>query len=228
MVRCGTKRGSLLRLTRAVWALTSATISMLGVGIAGCGNNSGDTAAGGSGSDTTGAPPSAAAPQTTADTASSPAAGPSSGTDFGPSAPAAPPSTAGGGAAVTSVPDKTTIDGKAVTLKKTASGLRYYDSVVGTGPEVKAGQTASVQYTGTLLDGSKFDSSYDHGGSPFDFPVGGGQVIHGWDEGVVGMKVGGKRRLVVPGDLAYGANSPTPAIPANATLVFDIELVGIK
>ena len=129
---------------------------------------------------------------------------------------------------VTSVPSTTTIDGKSVPLQTTPSGLKYYDIKVGTGPSPKSGQTVSVQYTGTLLDGTKFDSSYDHGSAPFDFPVGGGQVIKGWDEGVLPMKVGGKRRLVVPGDLAYGANSPTPAIPANATLVFDVELVGLK
>ena len=86
----------------------------------------------------------------------------------------------------------------------------------------------SVQYTGTLLNGTKFDSSYDHGGAPIDFPIGVGQVIKGWDEGVPAMKVGGKRRLVIPSDLAYGANPPTPTIPPNATLIFDIELVAIK
>lgn len=129
---------------------------------------------------------------------------------------------------VSSVPSTTTIDGKSVSLKSTPSGLKYYDIKVGTGPNPKNGQTVSVQYTGTLLDGTKFDSSYDHGGTPIDFPIGVGQVIKGWDEGVPTMKVGGKRRLVIPGDLAYGANPPTPTIPPNATLVFDIELVAVK
>jgi peptidylprolyl isomerase len=128
----------------------------------------------------------------------------------------------------TSVPDTTTINGKKVTLKKMADGLRYYDITVGTGPNPKIGQTVSVQYTGTLLDGTKFDSSYDHGGTPIDFAIGVGQVIKGWDEGVPPMRVGGKRRLVIPGFLAYGANPPTPTIPPNATLVFDIELVAVK
>lgn len=129
----------------------------------------------------------------------------------------------------TKVPDTTTIDGKTVPLTKTASGLRYYDMKVGTGPSPKTGQTVSVQYTGTLLDGTKFDSTADHGGQPFEFPVGAGQVIQGWDEGVLPMKVGGKRRLVIPGDLAYGANPPPGSpIPPNATLVFDIELVAVK
>jgi FKBP-type peptidyl-prolyl cis-trans isomerase len=159
----------------------------------------------------------------TAGTAASPAT--DAATTMGPPAPAAPANT---GADNTAVPDSTTIDGKKVALKKTASGLRYYDTKEGTGAVAKTGQTASVQYTGTLLDGTKFDSSYDHTpAAPFDFPLGGGLVIKGWDEGVAGMKVGGKRRLVVPGDLAYGPGG-RDAIPPNATLVFDVELVGIK
>ena len=142
------------------------------------------------------------------------------------------PSTGSAGAPsadATKLPDTTTIDGKSVPLKSTPSGLRYYDVKVGTGVSPKAGQTVSVQYTGTLLDGTKFDSSYDHGGQPIGFPIGVGQVIKGWDEGVPTMKVGGKRRLVIPGDLAYG-DSPPPNSPItpNATLVFDIELVAVK
>ncbi len=126
------------------------------------------------------------------------------------------------------VPTTTKIDGKTVTLKTLPSGVKYYDMKVGTGANPKIGQTVSVQYTGTLLDGTKFDSSYDHGGQPIDFPIGVGRVIKGWDEGVPSMKVGGKRRLVIPSDLAYGASPPTPTIPPNATLVFDIELVAVK
>jgi len=126
------------------------------------------------------------------------------------------------------VPDTTQIDGKTVTLKTTPSGLRYYDMKVGPGPGPKSGQTVSVQYTGTLLDGTKFDSTADHGGQPFNFAVGNGEVIKGWDEGVLPMKVGGKRRLVIPGDLAYGDSPPGPPITPNATLVFDIELVAVK
>ena len=142
---------------------------------------------------------------------------------------AAAPATAPTAAADnTSMPSTTVIDGKTVTLKSNPSGLKYYDMKVGAGPSPKVGQTVSVQYTGTLLDGTKFDSSYDHGGTPIDFPIGVGQVIKGWDEGVPTMKVGGKRRLIVPGALAYGANPPTPTIPADATLVFDIELVAVK
>ena len=126
------------------------------------------------------------------------------------------------------VPMTTTINGKTVRLKFMPGGLKYYDMTVGTGARPKAGQTASVRYTGTLLDGTKFDSSYDRGQAPFDFVLGQGQVIAGWDEGVATMKVGGKRRLVIPASLAYGANPPTQAIPPNATLVFDVELVGVK
>ena len=126
------------------------------------------------------------------------------------------------------VPMTTTINGKTVPLKFMPGGLKYYDMTVGTGVSPKAGQTASMRYTGTLLDGTKFDSSYDRGQAPFDFVLGQGQVIAGWDEGVATMKVGGKRRLVIPSSLAYGANPPTPTIPPNATLVFDVELVGVK
>jgi peptidylprolyl isomerase len=146
-------------------------------------------------------------------------------------APAAAPTTTAGPTTTadnTSMPNTTVIDGKTVWMKSTPSGLKYYDTKIGTGPSPKIGQTVSVQYTGTLLDGTKFDSSYDHGGTPIDFPIGVGQVIKGWDEGVPTMKVGGKRRLIVPGALAYGANPPTPTIPADATLVFDIELVAVK
>ena len=85
-----------------------------------------------------------------------------------------------------------------------------------------------MRYTGALPDGTKFDSSYDRGTAPFNFHVGAGEVIKGWDEGVATMKVGGKRRLVVPAALAYGEQSPTPAIPPNSTLVFDVELIAVK
>ena len=112
-------------------------------------------------------------------------------------------------------------------LTKTASGLQYQDVVVGTGPEAKAGQTAVVHYTGWLTGGTKFDSSRDRG-QPFSFPLGGGQVIAGWDEGVAGMKVGGRRKLVIPPDLGYGAMGSPPVIPASATLVFDVELIGVE
>jgi len=109
----------------------------------------------------------------------------------------------------------------------TASGLKYTDLAVGTGPSPQPGQTVTVQYTGTLNDGTKFDSSYDHG-QPFSFPIGRGKVIKGWDEGLLTMKVGGKRRLVVPPSLGYGARGFPPNIPPDATLNFDVELVGIK
>ena len=105
------------------------------------------------------------------------------------------------------------------------SGLQVRDDQVGTGQEAKAGDHVSVHYTGTLTDGKKFDSSRDRG-QPFQFGLGAGQVIRGWDEGVAGMKVGGKRTLVIPPELGYGAR-PVGPIPANSTLVFDVELIGI-
>jgi FKBP-type peptidyl-prolyl cis-trans isomerase len=105
--------------------------------------------------------------------------------------------------------------------------LERDDGKVGTGREAKTGDTVHVQYTGTLMDGTKFDSSYDHGGEPFKFTLGRGEVIEGWDQGVVGMRVGGKRRLRIPSDLGYGATGSPPTIPPNAGLVFDIELVSI-
>ena len=99
----------------------------------------------------------------------------------------------------------------------------------GTGDRiVKTGDTVSVQYTGKLEDGTKFDSSYDHGGQPFSFTVGVGQVIKGWDQGLLGAKVGEKRTLTIPSDLGYGATGAGASIPPNATLIFDVEVVSIK
>lgn len=107
-------------------------------------------------------------------------------------------------------------------------GLQYKDLKVGTGAAAKAGDTISMQYTGYLTNGTKFDSSLDHPGQPFSFTLGVHQVIQGWDEGIVGMKVGGKRKLIIPSALAYGAaGTPGGSIPANADLVFDTELVQI-
>jgi FKBP-type peptidyl-prolyl cis-trans isomerase len=112
-------------------------------------------------------------------------------------------------------------------LTKTASGLQYQDVAPGTGAEAAPGQVAVVHYTGWLTDGTKFDSSRDRG-EPFSFPLGGGQVIAGWDEGVAGMKVGGRRKLVIPPDLGYGAGGSPPVIPPASTLVFDIELLELR
>lgn len=113
----------------------------------------------------------------------------------------------------------------------TPSGLKYKDEVVGTGPEPKAGQSVSVHYTGWLdqngKPGKKFDSSRDRG-QPFSFTLGQGQVIKGWDEGVATMKVGGKRVLTIPPELGYGARGAGGVIPANATLIFDVELLGSR
>jgi FKBP-type peptidyl-prolyl cis-trans isomerase len=110
---------------------------------------------------------------------------------------------------------------------KTASGLEYWDIKVGTGAVAQTGHKVKVDYTGWLTNGKKFDSSVGTG-HPFDFMLGGGQVIKGWDEGVVGMKVGGKRQLRIPPDLAYGPKGYPGAIPPNATLIFDVQLVDVK
>jgi FKBP-type peptidyl-prolyl cis-trans isomerase len=106
-------------------------------------------------------------------------------------------------------------------------GLKFTDDQVGTGTEAQKGKTVSVHYTGWLLDGTKFDSSRDRN-QPFSFPLGQGQVIKGWDEGVAGMKVGGKRTLVIPPDLGYGARGAGGVIPPNATLKFEVELLDVK
>ncbi|HEX8290886.1 MAG TPA: FKBP-type peptidyl-prolyl cis-trans isomerase [Pyrinomonadaceae bacterium] len=118
------------------------------------------------------------------------------------------------------------LPGRAGGEVTTPSGLRYTDLVVGTGPSPAAGQTAVVHYTGTLTDGTKFDSSRDRN-QPYSFALGAGSVIEGWDEGVATMKVGGRRKLVVPPALGYGA-SARPGIPANSTLVFDVELLEVR
>jgi peptidylprolyl isomerase len=113
----------------------------------------------------------------------------------------------------------------------TSSGLGIIDTKVGTGPSPKPGQTVVVHYTGWLYEGGKkgkkFDSSLDRG-EPFEFPLGQGQVIPGWDEGVATMKVGGKRTLIIPPSLGYGASGAGGVIPPNATLIFDVELLKVK
>jgi len=107
------------------------------------------------------------------------------------------------------------------------NGLKYVDMKVGDGQLAETGMTAQVHYTGWLTDGTKFDSSVDRG-QPFSFKLGAGQVIRGWDEGVKGMRVGGKRKLTIPPDLGYGAAGAGGVIPPNATLVFDVELLGLQ
>ena len=115
-------------------------------------------------------------------------------------------------------------------MQTTASGLQYEDTTPGTGAEAKAGQHVTVHYTGWLYNagvkGTKFDSSKDRG-DPFDFGLGAGMVIKGWDEGVQGMKVGGTRLLVIPPELGYGARGAGGVIPPNATLMFEVELLGV-
>jgi len=109
----------------------------------------------------------------------------------------------------------------------TPSGLQYVDHEIGTGAVATAGKMVDVHYTGTLTNGKPFDSSHTRG-QPFSFKLGGGQVIRGWDEGIEGMKVGGRRTLTIPPDLGYGARGAGGVIPPNATLVFEVELMGVR
>ena len=111
--------------------------------------------------------------------------------------------------------------------KKTPTGLEYWDIVPGTGPTATRGQKVKVHYTGWLLSGTQFDSSVPSG-KPFSFTLGASEVIKGWDEGVAGMKVGGKRQLRIPPNLAYGESGYPGAIPPNATLIFDVQLLGVQ
>jgi len=123
----------------------------------------------------------------------------------------------------TNSPTKVTGDGV-----KTPSGLMYWDIRVGNGETAKEGSHVRVHYTGWLTTGKKFDSSVD-AGKPFDFTIGNGEVIKGWEEGVAGMRVGGKRQLRIPPDLGYGADgTPDGTIPPNATLIFDVQLFGVQ
>src|SRR5207249_2363530 len=120
------------------------------------------------------------------------------------------------------IPTKVTGEGT-----KTASGLQYWDIKVGTGATGAAGHKVKVDYTGWLTNGKKFDSSVGTG-HPFEFTLGASEVIKGWDEGVAGMKVGGKRQLRIPPDLAYGSRGAGGVIPPNATLIFDVKLLGVE
>ena len=135
--------------------------------------------------------------------------------------PAAPPAPTAPTTTPTSPKEKET------KVTTTPSGLMYEEIVEGTGPSPQRGKAVTVHYTGTLTDGSKFDSSRDRN-EPFTFTIGVGQVIKGWDEGVMSMKVGGRRKLTIPANLGYGASGAGGVIPPNATLLFDVELLGVK
>lgn len=112
-------------------------------------------------------------------------------------------------------------------MQENVTELKIEDQVVGTGAEAVSGKVISVHYTGTLTNGTKFDSSKDRG-TPFEFTLGAGQVIQGWDKGFAGMKVGGKRKLTIPSEMGYGAQGAGGVIPPNATLIFEVELLGVK
>lgn len=114
-----------------------------------------------------------------------------------------------------------------LSLTLHAEDLKIEDIKVGKGKEAKRGNNVKVHYTGWLKDGKKFDSSYDRG-IPFEFKLGRGEVIQGWDRGVVGMKEGGKRKLIIPPELGYGARGVGNVIPPNATLIFEVELLGVE
>jgi len=126
-----------------------------------------------------------------------------------------------------STPIKINLAKKTEKTVTTDSGLQYEDIVVGTGASPQSGQNVTVHYTGWLTDGTKFDSSLDRG-QPFVFPIGQGRVIKGWDEGVMTMKIGGKRKLIIPPQLGYGARGAGGVIPPNAMLVFEVELLGVN
>ena len=139
-----------------------------------------------------------------------------------------PAATATPSPAATATPSPTAVvDSGSIRIITTDSGLQYKDLIVGTGQKAQVGDTAVVHYTGWLEDGTQFDSSLDRG-LPFDFVIGQGQVIKGWDEGVASMKVGGKRELTIPPELAYGDRSIGDVIPPGATLIFEVELIELR
>lgn len=131
------------------------------------------------------------------------------------------------GKADSSINNDTSLSPSPMNTTTTPEGLVITDIAIGNGAEAKAGQTIAAHYSGTLENGTKFDSSYDRG-QPLVFTLGVGQVIKGWDQGIVGMRVGGKRKLVIPAALAYGNRAVGDIIPANSTLIFEVELEGIQ
>lgn len=162
------------------------------------------------------------APTTTASVSAAETPAPAESTDTKIAGPPPPP----GPAKNPSDFDKKPFKGNGKVVK-TASGLQYEDMTVGKGATAEPGKQCIMHYTGTLKDGTKFDSSRDRG-EPFPFPLGAGRVIKGWDEGVAGMKVGGRRKLTIPASIGYGDTGSPPVIPGGATLVFDVELMDVQ
>ena len=138
------------------------------------------------------------------------------------------PSTAGNANLQPSTRTTTTDTSTPSPTMTTSDGLQITDEIVGTGATAEPGDTVTVNYVGSLTNGTVFDASANHGSSGFTFTLGKGQVIKGWDEGIVGMKVGGKRKLVIPPGLAYGNQAVGGVIPANSTLVFEVELLSVQ
>jgi FKBP-type peptidyl-prolyl cis-trans isomerase len=124
-------------------------------------------------------------------------------------------------------PQETALPTSSAEVITTESGLQYQEILIGTGDEAAPGNRVKVHYTGRLVDGTQFDSSIDRG-QPFEFTLGGGGVIQGWEEGIAGMREGGQRILTIPPDLGYGADGRPPVIPGNATLIFEVELVEVN
>src|SRR5215831_14931840 len=200
--------------------VTALGAVILAVGLGGCNQSSTSTGTAASTS-STGSSAASSPSGTASGTASGATSGATSGTTSMSSGAAA--TGTAGGAAAAALPGESVGAAKEVT---TSSGLKYTDIKVGDGTVAENGMVASVHYTGWLTDGTKFDSSVDRG-QPFSFRLGGGEVIRGWDEGVKGMRVGGKRKLVIPSDLGYGSRGAGGVIPPNASLVFDVELLGL-
>lgn len=196
---------------RILPGLAAAAVLSLSLLVVGCGNDEAATSGAG-----------ASDGATTSATTATPDGAAETPAIAGPPAPPETPAPAAGGGAFDTKPFKAT-----VPARTTPSGLKIEDMTIGKGATAETGKKAVVHYTGTLTNGTKFDASRDRN-EPFPFTIGAQEVIAGWDEGVAGMKVGGRRKLTIPASIAYGADGRPPVIPPNATLVFDVELMDVQ